>query len=305
VTLPVPTAQCALRMRTDQPQCVNFGVKSRLRELNLGSAVEFQGQLPNAPLVSVLAAIQFPPILNVEKYIAVFQDLIRKEYPLVETTEIETTQVRVEGKVPEVVRATNKLWHFMDADRFWGVTLENAQMLLHTRAYTRFEDFASRFERLCDALAEAVAVTHYVKVSIRYVDVVRPQLGETISDYLPDHMFLRQIDSVAGQQIESFSASSFSTAEGTLAIRCWLNPQHAFPPDLLPLFRVLGMELASPKNDFAILDTDHVSIDDVAKPFELQTIIQRLDHLHFSCHRAFEGIPKPHAFKVWGLESSK
>jgi hypothetical protein len=110
-------------------------------------------------------------------------------------------------------------------------------------------------------------------------------------------------DSVASQQIESISASSFSTAAGTLAIRCWLKAQHAFPPDLLPLFRVLSMKLTLPKNDFAVLDTDHVSNGDEAKPFAVRTIVQKLDGLHSACHRAFEGIPKPHAFKVWvGVE---
>lgn len=267
--------------------------------------MEFQGQLRNAPLVSVLAAIQFPPILSLEKYVAEFQDRVRKDYPLVETTEIETTQVRVEGKVPDVVRATNKLWHFVEADKSWAVTLENTQMLLHTRDYTRFEDFASRFERLLVALADAVDLAHYVKVSIRYIDVISPRAGETISDYLPDHMFLRQINSVAGQQIESFSASSFATAEGTLAIRCWLNAQHAFPPDLLPLFQVLGMKIGRPEKDFAVLDTDHFCNDDEPKPFDLRTIVLTLDHLHSACHRAFEGIPKPHAFEVWGLEDAK
>lgn len=267
--------------------------------------MRFEGQLQNAPLLYVLAAIRFTPVLKLDRYIEDLQDKIRKEYPLVEVDNVESIEIRVEKGDPETVRARKKVWHFLSADRCWGVVVEPQQILIHTRSYTRFADMAGRIERLLREFQSTVDPSHHLNSSIRYIDLVSPDPSEGISDYLPDHMFLRQIDGVAGQQIDSFAASSFRTELGSLAVRCWLNSPNPYPPDLAPLLAKMKYNVAVPGHDFAVLDTDHVEAEGKISAFNINEIISTLDELHKVSRKVFEGLPKQHAFDVWKPEIKK
>lgn len=265
--------------------------------------MKFEGQLQNAPLLFVLAAVRFTPVLKLEKYINEFQDRIRKEYPLVEVNNVESIEIRFDKGNVEPIRETRKVWNFLSADRTWGLVVEQHQILFHTRAYTRFADMAARIEYLLRHFKDTVDPSHYLNASIRYIDLIAPNEREKISDFLPEQMFLRHIDGVAGQQTDSFSASSFKTELGNLVVRCWLNSPQAFPTDLGPLFAIMKYDVPRPASDFAVLDTDHVESQAQIAEFDCARVIHTLDELHKVSRKVFEGVPNPHAFDVWKLEN--
>ncbi|HYG34736.1 MAG TPA: TIGR04255 family protein, partial [Clostridia bacterium] len=230
---------------------------------------------------------------------------IRKEYPLIEVNNLETFEIRMDKGTPETIRDTKKAWHFFTADRNWGAVVEQNQILVHTKSYTRFNQFAERVEYLLRAMQQSIQPSHYIGSSIRYIDLVAPESGEKLSDYLSDHMFLRQIDGVAGHQVDAISASSFKTSQGELAVRCWLNPAQPLPPDVSALAHAMKFEIKRPANDFAVLDTDHNELTGDPKEFDISRIINVLDSLHQVSRKVFEGIPTQHAFDVWQPENRK
>jgi len=133
---------------------------------------------------------------------------------------------------------------------------------------------------------------------IRYIDLVKPLANDSLSNYLPEGMLMRQINGIAGKQIDGFSGASFDTEAGKLAVRCWMNPSQAFPPDLIPLLSAIEYSPEKIDHEFAILDTDHSSFANGA-PFNIDVILNCFDAMHRMCHKAFKGIASEYAIRIW------
>lgn len=265
--------------------------------------MEFSGTLKNAPLFYVLAALNFPVIVGIEKYLEDIQEGLRKEYPMFDQLDIQSLQVNLEQEGPQTRQGQISIWQFADENYEWAVALSNQQIILQTRRYVDFESFSDRLLKILNLVGKVVGISHYVRLGIRYIDLIAPHDDETLPMYLPSAMLGQHIDGIIGRQIDGITVSSYETASGKLLIRCWLNPPEVFPPDLAPLFQLLKYHPIKPEKDFALMDTDHVYEDSLAKVFDVEQIIEKLDTMHGLCHKAFEMIPTDHAFKVWGKES--
>ena len=260
--------------------------------------MEFEGYLPNAPLIYVLGSVGFAPVLSIDQHIIAIHELLRHEYPLVESTELQNIAFHLENNNARTVTSTSKLWHFTSIDKKWAIAIESEKVILHTTCYSRFNEFSDRFNVILSALKNILKIDYSMYQGIRYIDLVKPLDSESLSNYLPEGMLIRQINGVAGKQIDGFSGASFDTEFGRLAVRCWMNPPHAFPPDLMPLLSAINFLPEQPSSEFAILDTDHSSSSN-GSPFDIQVILSNLDSMHRMCHKAFEGIATDHAIRVW------
>jgi len=137
------------------------------------------------PLEAVICQLRFAPILKIESEVpTAFQEKIRHDYPLFE----ESAQQRVPQLPAELAKAIgndlptilaamgaigNKRYEFASEDTSWQVSLNRDFLALTTRRYTRWEDFRARLARLMDALREEYDPRFFVRVGLRYRDVIK------------------------------------------------------------------------------------------------------------------------------------
>lgn len=261
------------------------------------------GLLPNAPLVYVLGSIGYTPLMNIDKDIGALQDALRKEYPLFKLVEVKSISLHM-NETPDqnsIVTTVDKQYNLTSIDHAWTISIENEKVIFHTRRYTRFKDFSDRFRHVLDAIHRTLNIGYTVYEGLRYIDHIVPSEGELLSQYLAQGMTIGQIDGIEGRQLDGFAGASFDTKIGAMAIRCWINPQHVFPPDLVPFLSVTRELPDRPQGEFAILDTDHGSSHEPLS-FDIDNVLKNLDSLHVGCRQAFQGLVTKHAFSVWGKQ---
>ena len=103
-------------------------------------------------LLEVICQLRFPDILKIEAQEPyAFQDAIRGEYP----------------------QGTVNNYQFISADGHWKVSLTKNFIALSTNAYTRWEEFAKRLDRILAAFIQAYQPAYFSRVGLRYINAFR------------------------------------------------------------------------------------------------------------------------------------
>lgn len=133
------------------------------------------------PLVEVIAAIRFPPILRLLQEPPVdFQRRFAAEYPLAEYTRGIQFQLPVgtADSPPESRRTELMTYKFETLDKFWAVSVESNLLALVCRNYSQWPDFRGRFDALVRAFTSLYEVTTVTRIGLRYQDVIgKAELG--------------------------------------------------------------------------------------------------------------------------------
>jgi uncharacterized protein (TIGR04255 family) len=133
------------------------------------------------PLEEVICQLKFPPILKIDSEPpAAFQDEIRSAYPLFQ--DIPGTLMDVPAEIikmlpamlPGFTGAGARSYSFESQDKDWKVALNREFVALSTTSYSRWEDFRSRLETVLNALDKHYRPSFFVRVGLRYRDVIRP-----------------------------------------------------------------------------------------------------------------------------------
>lgn len=134
-------------------------------------------QLDRQPVVLVLAAVNFYPVLKVDQrdFVASFQEAIRREFPVFSPAPVlPPIQVQLPGVVLDPNASIPPSWIFQDVTRDWKVTLSRDTLGFETRSYSGFEDFRGRLTPVLDALVEHVVPTLGTRIGLRFLDEIRP-----------------------------------------------------------------------------------------------------------------------------------
>jgi len=133
------------------------------------------------PLEFVVSEVRFPAILRIgTEPPAAFQTEIGKDFPLFS----EVSQLAFAP--PEIVKFLNaanvapsgKVYEFSSADETWKLSISRESMALSCHNYTKWNEFRARFERPLEALAKIYSPPFFVRVGLRYRDVIsRKGLG--------------------------------------------------------------------------------------------------------------------------------
>jgi uncharacterized protein (TIGR04255 family) len=129
------------------------------------------------PLEEVICQLKFPPILKIDSEPpAAFQDDIRSTYPLLQ--EVPGVLVDVPSEIAKMLPGFvgGKSYSFESADGMWKVALSKDFLALSTKAYRKWEDFRLRLGVVLDSLERHFRPAFYVRVGLRYRDVIRPSL---------------------------------------------------------------------------------------------------------------------------------
>ncbi|MCL5445423.1 MAG: TIGR04255 family protein [Actinobacteria bacterium] len=135
--------------------------------------------LTRTSLVNVIAQVRFPAVMKIEAdsgFVATFQELIRKDYPILRPERQLGVLIGPEGVRPQ---DAGTVWRFQAKDPdTWQVTLAPTFVSLSAKRYTRRSDLLTRFAVVLHALEGWLHPNICDRIGVRYVDrVTGDQLG--------------------------------------------------------------------------------------------------------------------------------
>ncbi len=151
------------------------------------------------PLQEVECELEFPPILRISSEDPVeYQELIRQEYPLYETS----SEADLPSDLPpdllklltnESLLGPSTLGHeFNSSDGMWSVDLTRDSLRLTSYNYRNWEDFEAHLSGPLSALLKVYSPSFFTAIRMRYSNtIVRSRLGLTEfewSDLLRPHI---------------------------------------------------------------------------------------------------------------------
>ncbi|WP_244764101.1 TIGR04255 family protein [Shinella curvata] len=261
-------------------------------------------KVKNAPVKYVIGVVRFPPVADLDKFAGAIQSELGEEYPFGSSPRFTELSIKVDEKGVEVTPQEVALWQFLNAGRTCGIIVNQGLVGLHTMAYENHEDFLGKLLRVVEVARglEGNPLRFVEALALRYVDLIVPSEGETLSDYmqakLPTDIGIDGLKMNDGVNVLGMKSSV-----GNIRLQVFLNPKTVLPTDLIsPLFADSGWGWELPEREFVTIDTDHATV--YAPPIEVEKIDIR-EHM-FSLRKPisdiFKKIATQHAMKVWGLE---
>lgn len=160
------------------------------------------------PLIEVVCQLRFPPILKIgSQEPADFQDRVRVEYPLFESSEqqipVEITKLVGQFGLPF---KSETAYSFKSADQKWNITLAKDSIALTTNSYERYEKFKERLQKVLEVFEELYKPSFYTRIGFRYRDlIVRSKLGiEDVgwSELIESHIASELYDPVLSSSLQ-------------------------------------------------------------------------------------------------------
>jgi uncharacterized protein (TIGR04255 family) len=159
------------------------------------SDVPEQVPLPDAPLVKVLARVNYDQQLHVgtnAELAAQLQSSFKAQYPLVEeqqaislTFKLEQGRDTTEKQTP-TGESSSKFYRFKSLDGIWSVVVARDFVSLETTRYSSRADFVQRLSNVVQVVESKVAPNICTRVGVRYVDRVSgaelSRLSELVSE---------------------------------------------------------------------------------------------------------------------------
>ncbi|MFY9732395.1 MAG: TIGR04255 family protein [Candidatus Acidiferrales bacterium] len=138
------------------------------------------------PLELVICQFRFPPILKISSEPpAIFQDQLRREYPLYRAIPAITLPGGLPAEVSNLVEGMisfpgAKAHEFSSADGAWAVTVIQESLALTCKNYTRWEHFKEHLRLPLELLIRLYEPSFLTRIGLRYRDVIdRSVLGLT------------------------------------------------------------------------------------------------------------------------------
>jgi uncharacterized protein (TIGR04255 family) len=158
----------------------NVGSEQDHRETSLFPASE-RVIYAKAPLIEVIVQLRFPPIYAIQAAApADFQEIIRRQFPLVE----ETPSLPLLGGIelpPEMrklitAKPGDRVYQFLSEDKKDTITLAKDMIGFSTKKYVLWEQFSAMLTTAISALVEVYRPAFYSRIGLRYIDAINREL---------------------------------------------------------------------------------------------------------------------------------
>ena len=252
--------------------------------------------LPQSPLVFVLGAVQFDPVLAVEGYIPDIQESLRKNgFPKVRTRMLPHQIVKTED---DKLRAeVKKQWEFHDSTNRTSILVDQDAVVVQTTAYSTYEHLHELFELALTTVADHLEVNEVLRCGLRYIDVVDCPSDGSIDDWVkPELLGMAGFEGFK-RQLGHSTTELVSPDGSTVRIRASLLQEGIIlPPDLLPCELVFTKKPVR-SEAFVMLDFDHFS--SISLPYDRQATLTHLSMLHDGVDSAFRSSVTHQALEQW------
>lgn len=257
------------------------------------------GQLPNAPLIYVLAQVAFNRVPKMPTIWESFHQRVFDRYPESEIEHVQQFTIQGEGLDP--IKETR--WHLLSRDRHHGLMLHANGLIFHTTSYSTSKDFIDEVAFAVEQLAEVLPRNIQVnRLGLRYIDLLLPQQGLTVDDQVVDTLRMLRMDSIGCTSARSESISHYQSQMGGQLILRYRQTVgvDVLPGDLFPNVLAPAPRLAVPKPPEALvgmLDFDHILKTDV--PLDANRIAAFFRKLQHTTSAAFRVVTTPDAMQLW------
>jgi uncharacterized protein (TIGR04255 family) len=257
------------------------------------------GQLPNAPLIYVLAQIIFTRVPKMTDIWENFHQLVFEVYPDAEVERIDQFSIKKEG----VESSPDIRWNFLSRDRCKGLILRSDALILHTTSYTTSNDFFRDLQFALANLSEVIPSGIQTKrLGLRYVDMLLPQNNLDVADQLVEKLGMVNLGAIGCSPVRFDHIERYKTPiGGELIFRhrqttgMDVLPSDLFPNKLEPA-PLLQIE-KQPEWTVGLLDFDHYVMEEI--PLESQTIVEKFQGLKKVTSEAFRTVTTPDAMRAW------
>lgn len=240
-------------------------------------------KLSKHPLKMVLIEVCFTPILKMEAIVSDFHESLRQNYPFFDTRNIQS--VNVSGH--EVNFSSQKAWTLISTDKHSAIEVSQDRIVFVTSQYDRFEGLEKEFKRILTTLIEVAAPSMVLRIGLRYCDLIKPEEGEEIKQYVLDEFDVSSSLDDIGDKVHAKLEYVYKTSEGVLFIRSLLGLHNlTLMPDIqeVPIKIDRDQELSIRM----ILDFDHFwEGKDEAIEFKDDLILNKISLLHEPSRKAF------------------
>ena len=264
------------------------------------------GQLPNAPLIYVLAQIRFTHVPRMDKRSEDFHEKVFNTYPKAEKERIE--QVTFKDGQPSVSDSIQR-WQLSNEPRTTGIILESGMLVFHTTDYKTSDVFLSELQNILNVFVEVLPEKRVgVSVSrlgLRYVDLLLEEEGLSVDQQVIEALRLPQIPTEIGAPKRMDQVVTYTTPTGsTLLVRHRQSttpdvlPGDIFPNQLKPAPRLARER---PENTIVgLLDYDHYIEQE--QPFDDAAITTGFRTLHDTSSAIFKATTTKDALATWEKE---
>jgi len=260
----------------------------------MGVIAEKHGDLKKHPLVYTLFMLRFPLQASLDDAVPSIQNLLKKDYPIYERRMQQSIEIS-QGRDGQTISTNSVAEHlFFDGERKNGLVIKNDRLVFHSPIYPGFEKFNTTFIFAIQALVNALSLTHYVGLGIRYIDALIPDYddSESLKDLLKNSLLSFEVeDKEISECVSSRQISQYETSEGMLILKANLLSENdnSVPPELRDLSSLLRFDEKEKKGQFAVLDFDHgfVAPDSTAINIDLKKIRAKALRMHDITSRAF------------------
>ncbi len=261
------------------------------------------GQLPNAPLIYVLAQVRFTRIPRMDRRWEDLHEKVIEKYPRALPERIEQLTLK-DGK-PTVGDSIQR-WNLLSDDRRTGVSVTADSLVLHTSKYETSERFVAALLNVLLDFAKIIPEkgVHITRLGLRYVDLLLPEDNLAVDNQVIETLKLPRRPSLGEPERMEQTVTYKIGVEGRLVVR----HSQSIKPDLLPgdLFPnnlEIAPRLSRPKPEDQIaglLDYDHYIEKDAL--FDVDAIVDGFRDLHSVTSAAFKETTTENARAVWKTE---
>jgi len=257
------------------------------------------GQLPNAPLIYVLAQILFTRVPKMEDIWEYLHQRVFDSYPESEIERVEQFAMKTDGL--EASKETR--WHLFARDRRKGVILSSNALILHTTSYTTSKDFFADLGFVLGHLVEVLPSGIQVnRLGLRYIDLLLPRGELDIDRQVVGKLGILNFESLSCKPMRFDRVDRYQTEIGgelVLRHRQTMGTD-VLPGDLFPNFLKPAPLLEAPKPPnvmVGLLDFDHFLKTDM--PMEQASITDMFRELQKTTSTVFSEATTPAAMRLW------
>lgn len=250
--------------------------------------------LPRAPLILVLAEVNFSPILSMQKKVAEIQECLRNTgFP-----EFDSGQEESDPDYPQSEPALT--WRFGTKNHRTAIVISNDTLTLETSEYSGFDNFTTTLRQALSCLSKTANPNLIKSINFRYINLIQELDGKK-ADQLIRPKFMELAPMSKAQSNYQYESAQFETTEGIIRINLIKTcDDMTVPPDREPA--VLIPEEKVKDGERIILDINHITFFNEVD-FSDTKVLDASQTIHSRNVRpAFESIATPLAFEIWGKE---
>lgn len=257
-------------------------------------------KLHRSPLVMVLAQVRISHVAKMADFVDDVQERLRLSgFPRFDEGRAHEILLRP-GLQPEI--REHSRWEFQNKERSTGIILMQNAIVLHTNRYDTFDHFAKSLRLALEVIGDAVKPALVERLGLRYVDLIRPDAGESWTAYLKPELHGLSPKAIGVTEGVQRHETVGTTKAGQLVIRCVQSTDGSIlPADLSPSTLDYSAVTVRPGELVTLLDLDHFSQD--TRDYDVDAVMNAMWALHENLDVSFREAITDHALKKWEAQS--